>query len=82
MRNELITEDRRDYEDEIDLVDLIKLLIRNKSLIIMIFVIITIISGVGSYIVSGNRKYNGEMSFMYKANVLETRDDVEVYSTE
>ena len=30
MENELITEDRREYDDEIDLVDLLKLFIRNE----------------------------------------------------
>ena len=44
MKNELINKDRRDCEDEIDLVDLLRILIKNKVTIIMITILVTAIS--------------------------------------
>ena len=50
--------------------------------IITLFFVVMVISGIGSYITNERRGYEGKTSFMYKANILETRDDVEVYSIE
>ena len=44
MKNELINEDRKNYEDEIDLVELLKILKKQSKVIIGIFLTITLIS--------------------------------------
>ena len=81
MKNEMIPNNQGYYDDRIDLVDLIKILIRNKVLIISTFFIITLISGVGSYIENSKTTYKATLEFMYKAEKLKTKDDVEVYTT-
>jgi LPS O-antigen subunit length determinant protein (WzzB/FepE family) len=86
MNKEILKQEGREYEDEIDLVDLIKVLLRNKVLIMTTFFIVMVISGIGSYVANKktkeNIKYKGKLIFMYKPNELKTKDDVDIYSTE
>jgi len=66
MKNEMITQDKKYYDDRIDLVDLIKILIRNKSLIIMTTIIITIFSVGGALYIKSNKIEKLNQNFTLK----------------
>ncbi|UUV18864.1 hypothetical protein NRK67_04975 [Fusobacteria bacterium ZRK30] len=69
MKNELMNEKEKDYEDEIDLVDLLKILIRNKGMIFLITVIITAFSIGGALYIRSNRIEKFGLNFTLRNSI-------------
>lgn len=66
MSKEILKRDVREYEDEIDLVDLLKILIKNKGLIFLTTILITAFSIGGALYIRSNRVEKFGQNFIVK----------------
>ena len=70
------------YGDEIDLADIIKILYKNRKMIIIITTIVFLFGILGGAIHDIKRKvsYNGTLEFMYKPEKIDNSEDLKIYA--
>ena len=81
MREKELSLYQENYEDEIDLVELIKILYSYRKMIFIITFIGILCGGIVGYLHDSKREtsYMGNLEFIYKPDKIENSEDLEMY---